>query len=257
MFQDQGPGSSGGLKDMILSRGAMPLIGAAAVVIVIVAIAAVALGSGGSDGRQVGARPTQVSDSGGLASTIPTPEATIDLERPTAVVGRDPTAPVPGAAGDRLVISRFGVSAPLTYKTVGADGVMPNPNGPDDVAFYDFAAWPGLGGFPGQGGNIVLAGHVDSGRVACRNGTVPPPCQAVFWEVPNMRVGDEIEVVVGGVTHRYRVTSNQSVHAINGDWNRIVASTQQETITLITCIGEFNSATREYSHRQVVVGVRI
>lgn len=257
MFQDQGPGSSGGLKDMIFARGAMPLLGAAAVVIVIVAIAAVAIGSGNGDSPQVGARPTEVRESAGLATTLPTPEATIDLTRPTAVVGRDPNAPVPGAEGDRLVISRFGINAPLTYKVVGPDGVMPNPNGPDDVAFYDFSAWPGLGGFPGQGGNVVLAGHVDSGRVACRNGTVPPPCQAVFWEVPNLRVGDEIEVVVRGTTYRYRVTSNQSVHAVNADWNKIVSSTQQETITLITCIGEFNSATREYSHRQVVVGVRI
>ena len=64
---------------------------------------------------------------------------------------------------------------------------MPNPNGSDDVAYYNFSAWPGKGGAPGQGGNSVFAGHVDSGRAPCKNGTVPPPCEAVFWDIGSFR----------------------------------------------------------------------
>jgi LPXTG-site transpeptidase (sortase) family protein len=86
---------------------------------------------------------------------------------------------------------------------------------------------------------------------------VPPPCQAVFWDIGGLKVGDEIELNVSGKSFKYRVTSNQSVNAATGDWVSIVSSTQQESITLITCGGDFNPVTREYNHRQVVIGVRI
>jgi LPXTG-site transpeptidase (sortase) family protein len=257
MFQDQGPAKAGGLRGLLARRGAVPLLGAAAVLLVVVGIVAIALGSGnGEDGSRAGAQPTAIGEGGGLATTLPTPEATMDPDRETTVIDRNPEIPIP-QEGDRLVIAKFGIDAPLSYKVVGPDGVMPNPNGPDDVAFYDFSGFEGLGGFPGQGGNVVFSGHVDSGRVACRNGTVPPPCQAVFWDISNMRVGDEVEVIVSGVSHRYRVTSNQALHAVNTDWSKVVASTREESITLITCGGDFNRTTGEYSHRQVVVGVKV
>jgi LPXTG-site transpeptidase (sortase) family protein len=233
----------------------------AALVAIGVLFVALASGGGGDGGNGNNDGNANAGDgaSGGLASGTPlaSPEATIDLNRPTPVATLDPNAPRPGNGnGDTLVISKFGVSAPLTYKEVPADGVMPNPNGPDDVAYYDFKNHEGLGGVPGFG-NIVLAGHVDSGRAACRNGTVPPPCQAVFWDIGGLKVGDEIELNVSGKSFKYRVTSNQSVNAATGDWVSIVSSTQQESITLITCGGDFNPVTREYNHRQVVIGVRI
>ena len=147
----------------------------------------------------------------------------------------------------------------MTYKVVPPDGVMPNPNSADDVAYYDFKNHSGLGGAPGFG-NIVISGHVDWGGrdgTGCKNNTVRPPCQAVFWDIGNLRVGDQIEVSVGGQSFKYSVTSNQPVPAATADWDRIVSSTAQETITLITCGGDFNPVTREYSNRQVVTGVRI
>jgi LPXTG-site transpeptidase (sortase) family protein len=257
MFQDRGPEESGGLKGLLARRGVIPMLGAVAVLLIIIGFAGLVLSSGNGDQPQVGAQPTRVGESAGLATTLPTPEATIDLNRPTAVIVRNPEVPAPGAEGDRFIISRFGINAPVSYKAVGPDGVMPDPNGPDDVAFYDFSTWQGLGGFPGQGGNVVVSGHVDSGRVACKNGTVPAPCQAVFWDIGKLMRGDEVEFHVGGEIFRYRVTSNQAVHAVTADWNAIVASTAEETITMITCGGNFNPQTRTYDHRQVVVGVRI
>src|SRR3989304_2842744 len=65
-------------------------------------------------------------------------------------------------AGGRIVIAKIGVDAPLTYKPVvpdpnGGTTYPPNPDGADDVAYYDFSAYPGLGGGPGIGGNSVFA----------------------------------------------------------------------------------------------------
>jgi len=256
MRGNTGGGLTDRARELLRRKGVLPIVGAlAAVVVVGILLIALASGGGGGDGNSA----TGPGGSGGLKSETPeaTPEATIDLNQPTPVATRDPNAPIPGGGnGDRLIIQKFGVNAPLTYKVVPPDGVMPNPNGPDDVAYYDFKSHEGLGGVPGFG-NIVLAGHVDSGRAACKNGTVPPPCTAVFWDIGGLRVGDQIELSVGGQSYNYSVTSNQPVPAATGDWGRIVSSTAQESVTLITCGGDFNPVTREYTNRQVVTAVRI
>jgi LPXTG-site transpeptidase (sortase) family protein len=235
----------------------IPIIGAiagAALVGIILAVVALSGGGGDNNDDTTTLPGLDEPEHAGLATAEPTPEATIDLNRPTAVVNNNLNSV---GANDRLVITKYGVQAPLTYRSVGLDGVMPNPEGPDDVAYYDFTSWPGLGGAPGLGGNAVFAGHVDSGQKACKNGTVPPPCQAVFWDISQLRVGDEVEVHLNGQVFRYRVNSNQAVNANTGPWEQIVTSTAQESITLITCGGDFNRETREYSNRQVVTAVRI
>ncbi|HLF76677.1 MAG TPA: class F sortase [Dehalococcoidia bacterium] len=211
--------------------------------------------SGGKEDGASNRNSLAPAESGGLvADAPPVAEGEADLTaRPTAVAAENLTSI---GANDRFIVPKFGVDAPLTYRKVGPDGQMPNPDGPDDVAYYDFSEWPGLGGAPGKGGNAVFAGHVDSGSKPCQNGSVPPPCQAVLWDLNGLKVGDEIEVRVGGQNYKYRVTSNQPVPAATGPWDQIVAATSDETLTIITCAGSFNRETRSYSDRQVVVAVR-
>lgn len=231
----------------------MPLIGGiGAIVVVGIILIVVALGGGGGSGSG-GDKVT--SDLGGLVTAQPTAEATIDLGRPTAEAGHLESV----GSGDRMVIKKLNISAPLSFRKVPASGIMPNPEGPDDVAYYDFSGFPNLGGGPGLGGNSIFAGHVDSGTKACKNGTVPPPCTAVLWDLNGLKVGDEIEIQVNGKSFKYAVTSNQPVSASlnDGTWDRIVASTAKESLTIITCGGDFNRETREYTNRQVVTAERI
>jgi hypothetical protein len=229
----------------------LPLVGFVGGAVIMGAILLIlTLTGGGGDGGSGG----NGHEFAGLATSVPAVESTIDLARPTVVANNNMTSV---GTDDRIVIPKFNVSAPLTYRAVGLDGVMPNPQGPDDVAYYDFSAWPGKGGAPGMGGNGIFAGHVDSGSKACKNGSVPPPCQAVFWDINSLRIGDEVELHVAGAVNKYRVTSNQPVNAANGPWDQIVSSTAEESITLITCGGDFNRETREYNNRQVVTAVRI
>lgn len=218
-----------------------------------------ACGGGGGDAP----RPTETGQAGAPTAVASATEAVI--AEPTAtpgppIVSRRPGVPVPGESpGDRLTIGNAKVNAPITLRVVPATGgELAAPVGPDDVAFYDFSAFPGAGGFPGLGGRVILSGHVDSGRAACKNGTVPPPCAAVFWDVDQLNAGDEIAVQVGGETHRYRVTSSEDVSANDqAKWDALWLSTPNETIALITCGGDFNRATSSYSHRHVVMGDRI
>ncbi len=234
----------------------LPLIGGiAAVVVVGIILVVVALsGGGGNDGVTAATKPTNVS--GGLQTSRPTPQATIDLTRPTT----QPTGHWSEVGADfRFVITKFGIEAPISYRKVPPTGIMPNPEGPDDVAYYDFSDFDNFGGAPGLGGNAVFAGHVDSGFKPCQNGTVPPPCEAVLWDINLLAPGDIIEIHANGEIFKYEVTSNGPVSAslADGTWDRIVSSTEEETITIITCSGDFNRETHEYDSRQVVTATRV
>ena len=78
----------------------------------------------------------------------------------------------------------------------------------------------------------------------------------MLWDLSKVGVGDEIDVSVGGTTYRYSVVSTRSVPE-SSDWAPIVAATAKESITVITCGGDFNPATRTYDHRQVVKAERM
>ncbi len=164
-------------------------------------------------------------------------------------------------SGDRLVIRSIGVNAPVNVRKVGSDGVMGNPQGPDDVVWYDFSALPGLGGYPGTGGNAAIAGHVDWGvqhsGLGCKNNTVPPPCGAVFWTLRSIQTGASIDYITAdGRDIQYSVDWVKNLSG-NTDFVDYVTSTGSDVITLITCEGTFNPATHEYDQRMVVRASRV
>jgi hypothetical protein len=146
-------------------------------------------------------------------------------------------------ANMRMVIPRIGVDAPINVRIMGADGQMGIPNGKDDVIWYDFQNFPGMGGFPGTpGSNVMFSGHVD----------YHPNFEAVFWNLHLLGPGDEIDVVLlDGSTLRYAVDwgtwispdDNFSVYAMKNGF---------DMLTIVTCIGTFDSTTRHYSNRYVV-----
>jgi LPXTG-site transpeptidase (sortase) family protein len=124
---------------------------------------------------------------------------------------------------------------------------MPNPQGPEDAVWYDFSAFPGMGGRPGVGGNTVLSGHVDYHDYG----------PAVFWELRNLEVGADIVIHLrDGTDYTYTVQWNKTVEPTSTAWNQIVGATPQESLTLITCAGTFDPATRSYDQRRVVWAVR-
>ena len=224
------------LGSLIRSRVFLSFALAAGLILALAAIL-VAISLGGSD------------DEGALSSLDPT--ATSDISGASGLPGSDPAS--------RLIISRAKIDAPISLKTVAAEGgELPTPEGPDGVVLYDFAAHAGLGGYPGAGGRIVIGGHVDYAQGPCQNGRVPPPCRAVFWDLKDLASGDVIELHLSDGVHRYRVTGSEDIAA--GDqaqWDVVWTATQGESIALLTCGGDFNRVTREYASRHVVYGDRI
>jgi len=238
------------------------LIGVPLLVIVIVAVAVTGVllatsGGGGDEQATANATATASAPQGqgeGLLqeeiTRIQRLEQQLLAERgtPQGVSGTNPDAPVPGGEGDRLLISKIGVDAPMTMRVVGNDGVMQNPEGAKDVAWYDFSAISGLGGRPGVGGNTVISGHVDYHDYG----------PAVFWDLQKLDPGDEIVIHLrDGSEYKYSVQWNRTIDPAAISWNEVVAATPQESVTMITCAGTFDSSTRSYDQRRVVWATRV
>jgi LPXTG-site transpeptidase (sortase) family protein len=189
-----------------------------------------------------------VGDLGGGASTddvlaLPTPAPRPTVRAvPTAVPTATPhpsTAPAPPV---RLLIPAIGVDAPVNVKGLRADAVMDVPNGPEDVAWYNFTARPGMGG------NAVISGHLDYHDYGA----------AVFWRLKDLQDGDLVEVrLADGSVLRYQVSLKLSYDARIAPVTEIVGPTSKEVVTLITCGGSFDSGSRTYDQRLVVRAERI
>ncbi len=150
--------------------------------------------------------------------------------------------PEPGegvAPGSRQVDS-VSVDAPIELGAV-VDGVMMDPSGPWVVSWYEPL------GKVGEGGNVVMAGHVDYWNVG----------PAVFWDIRELPAGEIIRVVgEDGKNYEYAVQWIERYDAAGLTpeviQNDIVGDTGEETLTLITCGGTFDPATGEYNERWVV-----
>jgi len=204
---------------MRLIRSRKTWLGLAAVVVVAaVAWSAWVMTNGGDD----------ASDSTVAAATV-TPSS--------STTPRPPLAPVEQALPARMVIPDISVDAPISVKALDSNGTMQPPDGPEDVAWYEFTARPG------SGGNAVFSAHVDYHDYG----------PAVFARLKELDEGDVIELRLADTTvYRYRVVVSVVYPAAEAPFEDIVGATSRETVTLITCTGSFNAASRQYSHRLVV-----
>ncbi len=168
--------------------------------------------------------------------------------QPQTIASAAPTAtPTPAAGVARLIIPAINLDAPVTPTEVSEDGQMPSPLTPEQVLWYDFSALPGMGGRPGAGGNTVLAGHVEMKDYG----------PAVFADLYSVKKGDEITVVLSdGSEYTYAAQTNRVVSA-DLPFNAIVGSTPEESLTVITCAGDFDPSTQDYNERRVVWAVRV
>lgn len=155
-----------------------------------------------------------------------------------------PTSDVPPSEAPiaRIVIPGFEVDAPVVVRGVDAAGVMQPPDGPENVAWYEFSAKPGYGS------NAVFSGHVDYINYG----------PAVFWPLKDLKEGDIVEVrLADGTVYQYKVANREQVSAEVSPEQiaQIVGPTKQEIITLITCGGTFVNG--QYDQRVVVRAERV
>lgn len=148
--------------------------------------------------------------------------------------------PAAGLQPLSLSIPRLGTSAPIVPVGLEEDGAMAAPTDPDTVGWYELG--PGVG----VPGNAVLAGHVDwAGRLRA------------FGRLRDLAAGDRIVLAApDGGALAYQVEWNVLVDADTAPVAELFAQSPREELTLITCGGEFDPATRQYLGRVVVRAVR-
>jgi sortase (surface protein transpeptidase) len=160
---------------------------------------------------------------------------------PTASPTPAPTPlPLSQYPPDRLVIPSLNVNATWVPLGFMADGVtMDSPVGPQDLGWYTFSDTPG------GSSNTVFSGHVDwyTGAATIFQGL----------RNPGLKEGDEIDVSRDdGRMRTYHVVALNKPDQ-NVDATDIISPTDVPTVTLITCTGDWNPVTHEYSNRLVVV----
>ena len=138
-----------------------------------------------------------------------------------------------------LSISKLGVvNARIIAVGVKSNGELGTPNNIFDVGWYEAS------GKPGQGGVMVIDGH---------NGG--PHVHGVFKDLPNLVEGDIIKIERGdGKIFEYKVVENKTVALSEADAYMKTAFKSpvsgKESVTLISCTGEWSQAQGTYLSRQ-------
>ena len=147
-------------------------------------------------------------------------------------------------ASDRpryLSIEKLGVDkARVLPMGVNQKGELSTPNNIFDVGWYMDS------GKPGQGGTMVIDGH---------NGG--PHVHGVFKRLPDLVEGDIIKIERGdGRIFRYKIVENKTVSLADSDEYMSVASISPvfgtESVSLISCTGEWSDQQKTYLSRQFV-----
>lgn len=135
-----------------------------------------------------------------------------------------------------LTIPRLKVHAKVEQQGVDARGIMVSPIRGNQVAWFKY------GPRPGQKGNAVISGHLNS-----------PRGPEVFWNLKKMRVGDKLSVTdVKGLNRTFRVTKVRTYPYATAPLAEILGPTSKTRLNLVTCMGIWNAARRNYSHRLIV-----
>ena len=143
-----------------------------------------------------------------------------------------------------LTVSKLGIrNARILSMGVNNSGELDTPRNIFDVGWYNKS------GLPGQGGTMLIDGH---------NGG--PHVHGVFKDLPSLAEGDLIAVERGdGAIYNYEVVENVSVLLSEADAYMSTALKSpvygEESITLISCTGEWSQQQGTYLSRQFVRAV--
>ncbi|MBR2709827.1 class F sortase [Candidatus Saccharibacteria bacterium] len=144
-------------------------------------------------------------------------------------------------AADRpryLTVEKLGIAKARVLPVGSVNGEMGTPNNIFDVGWYTES------GKPGQGGTMIIDGH---------NGG--PHVLGVFKALPTLATGDIIQIERGdGQIFKYKVVENVSIPLSEADayMSKAAISPEKgkESVTLISCTGDWSEAQGTYLSRQ-------
>ncbi|WP_432827896.1 class F sortase [Dactylosporangium sp. CA-092794] len=168
-----------------------------------------------------------------LGGAPPFRPANAGLSGVAADVVLRPSAPV------RVAIGRIGVDAPVERVDVDGGGTLqpPSLNDPKNIGWYR------RGPTPGERGNSVLVGHVDSAASG----------PAVFYELGALRPGDRVSVArEDGSVAAFRVDAVRLFPKSSFPAGLVYGPAGSAQLQLVTCGGEFDRRRGSYQGNTVV-----
>lgn len=151
----------------------------------------------------------------------------------------DAPAGLARSAPTSIEIPRIGVDATIMSLGTNPDGTVQVP--PLDKA--DQAGWYEPGASPGETGNAVIVGHVDSAALG----------PAVFFDLGALTPGDTITVRrADGVPATFTVDSVKSYPKTAFPTELVYGPSDRPSLRVVTCGGQFDTAAKSYPDNIVV-----
>jgi sortase (surface protein transpeptidase) len=146
-----------------------------------------------------------------------------------------------GALPERVVVEAASVDAGVETLEI-IDGIMEQPTGPELVTWYKET------GRLGENNNVVIAGHLNWWNVP----------EGVFYRLQDLQEGDRVEITGDdGRIYVYEVEWVRQESNLEPPAPEVVGPTDDPTLTLITCGGEWNADVAEYDERTVARAVQV
>ncbi|GHH37101.1 class F sortase [Streptomyces candidus] len=145
--------------------------------------------------------------------------------------------PLPASRPEHIDIPEVGLSAKIVPVGTTADGAIAMPKDADRAGWYNGSPTPG------EYGNTLVVGHLDSA-----NGP------AAFYRLGALRKGDRISLTRQDGTRVGFTVTRMAVHP-KGDFpsRSVYAPTSQPQLTLITC-ADWDDSQQRYRANLVVTG---
>jgi sortase (surface protein transpeptidase) len=146
-----------------------------------------------------------------------------------------------GSVPSQLVIDAANVNYEVEVLEI-VDGVMQAPSGPNVVSWYKETARLG------ESSNMVIAAHVNWWGVP----------EGPFFHLVDLVEGDRIEVTgEDGNIYVYEVQWVRQESNLEAPDPAVVGPTGEQSLTLITCGGEWDASISEYNERTVVRAIQV
>ncbi|MDT3397989.1 class F sortase [Streptomyces sp. B1866] len=171
------------------------------------------------------------------AATVPAPAPpTRAAAAPAPPQGVGPA--LPRSPARHLEIPALGVSAPFMELTLGSSGQLNAPPSDDN----NLVGWYRGGPSPGERGNAIVAGHVDT-----RTGP------AVFWPLSAIKTGNKVVITRDdGIVATFTVDRVATFAKDDFPDEQVYGDTTDAQLRLITCGGSYNRTVRDYTANVVV-----
>lgn len=179
---------------------------------------------------------TRSGEEAAAAVSSPTGFNVREDDEPTSSTATSGSVDDIGSPPRRIEIPVLGVDAEIIDLGLLADGSLETP-----TDFAEAGWWAG-GATADQAGPTVIVGHVDSFEGP-----------AVFFELSALSAGDHVVVTdAHGGSHRFRVTEVELYDKTDFPTDRVYGDTDEPTLRLVTCGGDFDSRERSYEANWVV-----